>query len=93
MCKGQAFQLNMQNKKTLEILNDIISKGGLMAGCAKLYLNDEAMARQFIIECSEQCHQELAIEYWGNKLVLDIMKYSKQFNEKGIYNDVLINKN
>lgn len=83
----------MQNKKTLKILNGIISKGGLMADCAKLYLNDEVMAHQFIIECSEQCHHELAFEYWGNKLVLNIIKYSKQFNEKCIYNDVIINKN
>jgi hypothetical protein len=83
----------MQNKKTLEILNGIISKGGLMAGCAKLYLKNEVMAHQFIIEWSEQCHHELAIEYLGNKLVLDIIKYSKQFNENCIYIDGLIYKN
>lgn len=77
----------MEAIKRTNILKGIISKGGLMAVCAKLCLNDEVMARQFIIECSEQCHHELAIEYWGNKLVLDIIKYSKKFNEKSICND------
>lgn len=69
----------MQNKKTLKILNDIISKGGLMAGCAKLYLNNELVAHQFIIECSEQCHLLLAKEYWGEELVIDIVKYRKTY--------------
>ena len=79
----------MKAKQRISILRGIISKGGLMADCAKLYLNNELMAHQFIIECSEQCHQELAIEYWGNKLVLDIIKYSEQFREKNICSDTL----
>jgi hypothetical protein len=81
----------MQNKKTLKILNDIISKGGLMASCAKLYLNDEVMAHQFIIECSEQCDQVLAKEYWGNELVFDIINYSKHSKTKITSNNHLIN--
>lgn len=79
----------MEAEQRINILKDLISKGGLMAVCAKLYLNDEVMGRRFIVECSEQCHHELAFEYWGNKLVLDIIKYSKQFNAKSICDDVL----
>ena len=63
------------------IINTIISRGGLMANCAKLYLNNEIMAHLFIIECSEQCHQKLAVEYWGKELVSNIIKYSKQFDK------------
>ena len=77
----------MEAKKRKSILKRIVNKGGLMAVCAKLYLNDEVMARQFIIDCSEQCRYELAIEYWGNKLVLDIIEYGKQFKEKSICKD------
>lgn len=79
----------MEAEQRINILKDLISKGGLMAVCAKLYLNDKMMGHQFIIECSEQCHHELAFEYWGNELVLDIIKYSKQFNAKSIYDDAL----
>lgn len=79
----------MEAEQRINILKDLISKGGLMAVCAKLYLNDKIMGHQFIIECFEQCHHELAFEYWGNELVLDIIKYSKQFKAKSICDDVL----
>lgn len=81
----------MEAEQRINILKDLISKGGLMAGCAKLYLNDEVMGSRFIIECSEQCHNELAFEYWGSELVLDIIKYSKQFKAKSICNYTLTN--
>lgn len=81
----------MEPKKRTSILKNIISKGGLMGDCAKLYLNNEVMTHRFIIECSEQCHHELAIEYWGNELVLDIINYGKEFNEKSISNDAQTN--
>ena len=68
----------MQTNKRTEILQEIISKGGLLGTCAKLYLNDEIMGHNFIIECSEQCHIDFTTEYFGKKLVMDILKYSKK---------------
>ena len=79
----------MEAIQRISVLKGIISKGGLMAVCAKLYLNDEVMGHKFITECSEQCHHELAIEYWGNELVLDIINYDKQFKEKSICSGTL----
>lgn len=64
--------------ETVRILNDIISKGGLMAACAKIYINDEDKAQKFLIECSEMCHSNLTKRYWGNKLIHDLIKYKKQ---------------
>ncbi len=45
------------------------------AGCARVYLNDEKKEHQFIIECSEQCHNKLAKEYWGEALIIDVLEY------------------
>ena len=61
------------------IMSGIMRKGGLLGNCAKLYINDEIMAHNFIIECSEQCHLQLATEYWGKKLIIDILSYSEAF--------------
>ncbi len=72
----------MEANKRTDILNAIISKGGLMGNCAKLYLNDEVMGHQFIIECSEQCHLSLTFEYFGKELVYDIVKYSKNISDE-----------
>lgn len=74
----------MEANKRTDILNAIISKGGLMANCAKLYLHDEVMGHQFIIECSEQCHLSFTFEYFGKELVSDIVKYSKNISNKTI---------
>lgn len=71
----------MEDVKRINILKAIISKGGLMGSCAKIYLNDEVMGHQFIIECSEQCHTQLTTEYFGSELVSEIVKYSKGFNK------------
>lgn len=69
-------------KRRADILNRIISRGGLLGSCAKLYINDKVKAHQFILECSEQCHHLLIINYFGEKLVADIVKYSKNSNKK-----------
>lgn len=63
-------------KETSILLNRIISKGGLMGYCAKIYLNDEKQAMAFIKECSEQCHNKPAIELWGEELVLEIIIFA-----------------
>ena len=71
----------MEANKRISILKAIISKGGLMGSCAKIYLDDEVMGHQFIIECSEQCHTQLTNEYFGSELVSQIAKYSTDFNK------------
>ncbi|MDP1802200.1 MAG: hypothetical protein Q8L81_12660 [Bacteroidota bacterium] len=65
-----------------EILNRIIEKGGLMAACGIIYINDEKKAHGFLMECFEQCQDHSFVEYWGKELVLDIIKYG-QSNENG----------
>ena len=71
----------MEASKRISILKAIISKGGLMGSCAKIYLDDEMMGHRFIIECSDQCHTALIAEYFGSELVSDIVKYSKGFSK------------
>lgn len=66
----------METNKRIEILTEIISKGGLLGTCAKLYLHDELMGHKFILECSEQCHIDFTSEYFGKELVTEIIKYS-----------------
>ena len=65
----------MGTNKRIEILKEISNKGGLLARCARMYLDDEVMGHKFIFECSEQCHIEFTTEYFGKELVSDILKY------------------
>lgn len=65
----------MENTK---LLNQIISKGGLIAACAEIYINDEEQSKKFLIECSEQCHNKSFIDYLGQDLIMDIIKYAKR---------------
>jgi hypothetical protein len=60
---------------SVEILNRIISKGGLIGATAKFCVGDEQKRNQFLLECSEQCHNSLILKIWGEKLVFDIIKY------------------
>ncbi len=71
-------RINEQNK----IVKDIISKGGLMGCCAKLYQEDNQMADKFIFECSEQCHTILLVDYFGKELINDIISYTKKYTTK-----------
>lgn len=66
----------MDKLEANEILNRIIDKGGLLAQCGKLYMDDPEKATQFIKECSEQCHNKSAVDQWGEMLVSDIKKFS-----------------
>lgn len=59
----------------LEILNRIIHKGGIMGACAKMYINDEEKASQFVTECLKQCHNETAKKLWGVELISEIERY------------------
>lgn len=69
------IQENMATETRLEIINEIINKGGLLGRCARLYENDEVKANQFIIECREQCHNKFMLEYFGRELVTKIINY------------------
>ena len=75
------MELRNTEIKRNEILKQIISKGGLLGRCANLYVNDEPMAHKFILECSEQSHHKMLIDYFGIDLISEIENYSKEFNE------------
>ena len=57
------------------LLKKIISKGGIIGASGKLYVSDERLAAQFILECSEQLHTEAVRTLWGKQLAGQIAKY------------------
>jgi hypothetical protein len=61
--------------ESTQILERIIERGGLMAACAKRYINNKEKADQFILECYYQCHNHSAIKLWGEELVMAIQNY------------------
>jgi hypothetical protein len=65
-------------KQIKKIMNGLINKKGIMGAAAKLYVNDEKKARQFIKECGEQTHNERAKLYWGEKLVNQINQFCRE---------------
>jgi len=58
-----------------KIMEKIISKKGLMGRVAEMYINDEDKAKNFIKECREQTHNEMAQKHWGKKLVREIEQF------------------
>jgi hypothetical protein len=75
------MELSNTEIKRNEILKQIINKGGLLGKCASLYVNDEPMAHKFILECSEQTHCAMLIDYFGIDLISEIENYSKEFDK------------
>ena len=69
-------------KNHQEILKRVISKGGLLGICAEQYIEDEQQATLYIIELSEQCHTDNIQKAWGQKLVDDIIAFSKNHHLK-----------
>lgn len=67
----------MEKIEAAILLEKIISKGGLMGKAAKLYEGDKKKSEKFVIECSEQCHNKIALDLWGEELVYEIQKYVK----------------
>ncbi len=63
------------NNVRIDILNRIISKGGLHASVAQMFLDDESSGNAFITECFMQCHNKSVLGFWGVELVLDIVRY------------------
>ncbi len=70
--------------RTRSILNGIKAKGGLYGKAAEMYMNDEKKSDLFIKECAEQCHNQAAIDHWGEELVSDIVQYSQRQLETAI---------
>jgi hypothetical protein len=63
------------NETRVQILQKIIDSGGLFAPGAKMYLDDKDRGNDFIIECFEQCHTQMAFYLWGRELILAIVSY------------------
>jgi hypothetical protein len=61
---------------TLELLERIIAKGGIIGKCAERYRSNEKEAGQYILECSAHCQNFM--EFWGEELIADIIAYKKQ---------------
>lgn len=59
----------------ISLLKKIISKGGVIGSSGKLYLGNEALAAQFIMECSKQLHIESVRALWGAQLIKEITFY------------------
>lgn len=68
-----------------QLLTRIVAKGGMMGSFAKLFFFDSQKAKQYILECSEQCHNQGAIDCWGEELVKDIKIYSEVMNKKKVH--------
>jgi hypothetical protein len=59
------------------LLAQIVERGGLLGQCAKMYLNDEVKAKQFVRECFEQRDNPSMQKYLGEKLLSDIIKFNR----------------
>lgn len=59
-----------------DILCRVKERGGLLGYAASHYMHDKENGDKFIIECFEQCHNQSAVDFWGEELVLDIIKYA-----------------
>lgn len=78
-CSALAFLMKPKQKglglQRLSILKQVISKGGIIALPAKMFLKDKEKGTLCIIEYFEQCHNQMALEHWGNSLVSEIIHY------------------
>lgn len=59
----------------LEVLKQIIARGGIFGKCAEMYYNDVEMSNQFILECYDYCSLELLKDFWGETLIENIKRY------------------
>jgi len=64
------------------LLKKIISKGGVIGSCGKYYANDEALATDYIIECSQHLHISTVRNLWGKQLVKQIDEHKIRFTKK-----------
>jgi hypothetical protein len=61
--------MNIDPKDYKNILEAVIVKGGLMAACAKIYINEEFFGEQLIVELFEMCESEHFRAFLGSDLV------------------------
>lgn len=59
-----------------QILETVIARGGLLGLCAKQYINDEQLAKRYIIELADQCHFPNVQRLWGRRLVNSVVLFS-----------------
>lgn len=64
-------------KNHREILENVIAHGGLLGICAERYIENEDQATQYIIELSEQCHFDILQRSWGERLISEIIAFSR----------------
>jgi hypothetical protein len=62
----------------IQILNEIIKKGGMFGQVAFMYINDEKQAKEFIKECSKHIKIDNMKEFWGEELVDKIQRYNEK---------------
>ena len=67
---------------SLEIINRIAEKGGLIGACAKYYRDDELLAGQFIHECFHYCKFPTAKNLWGEPLINEIVTFVSEKKEQ-----------
>ncbi len=68
---------NLSHKR-IEIIKSIIEKGGLYGRCAEFCRGDVEKSHSFIIECSEQCHHQSLIDFFGEELIAKIICYGTE---------------
>jgi hypothetical protein len=66
----------------------IANKGGMVGYTAKFYVSDHRKAHQFILECSEQIHNDLAKSYWGEDLLLKLKAYAASSGKNWQHNKI-----
>lgn len=66
------------------ILDEIISKGGLLAISANFCKGNEELTDKFILECYDQRRTGLAKEIWGNDLINQIVSCAKKMKLKKV---------
>ncbi|HXB42387.1 MAG TPA: hypothetical protein VNZ49_17745 [Bacteroidia bacterium] len=59
-------------KELKEIMEEIVNRKGLLSSAARMYLNDEENARQFVLEIKEQVPLIKTHKMWDEELIKHI---------------------
>ena len=70
--------LYLYRMKAIVLLKKIVGKGGIIGSAGRLYLNDEKLATQYIIECSYQLKAKSMKKLWGSELVKQIALFRRK---------------
>jgi hypothetical protein len=63
------------DKELTEIMAAIIKTGGSFCAMAKMYLNDERQAKEFVLEFKDQIRSAYLKNLWGEELIKKIAEY------------------